>query len=126
MSTFEERGRAVYVISVAAELAGMHPQTLRGWERKGLVQPGRSRGGSRRYSEIDVERLRRIQDLTNAGHNLEGVRRILQLEDEIARLEAENARLRELHEQVVRQYRREIVPFSTSTTFLQWGGRREG
>ncbi len=67
--------RAVYVISVAAELAGVHPQTLRIYERRGLVGPARTGGGSRRYSERDIARLRRILDLTAAGLNLEGVRR---------------------------------------------------
>jgi DNA-binding transcriptional MerR regulator len=71
--------RAVYVISVAAELAGVHPQTLRIYERKGLLDPARTIGGSRRYSERDIDQLRRIQDLTTAGLNLEGVRRVLEL-----------------------------------------------
>src|SRR3954447_589365 len=84
-----ERSRAVYVISVAAELAGVHPQTLRIYERKGLVDPARTGGGSRRYSEHDIEQLRRIQDLTNDGLNLAGVKRVLELEAEIARLERE-------------------------------------
>src|SRR5256714_15430122 len=75
----QDRTRAVYVISVAAELAGVHPQTLRIYERKGLVDPARTGGGSRRYSDRDIEQLRRIQELTNAGLNLEGVRRGLQL-----------------------------------------------
>ena len=74
--------RAVYVISVAAELTGVHPQTLRIYERKGLLDPARTVGGSRRYSEQDIALLRRIQDLTNAGLNLEGVKRVLQLESE--------------------------------------------
>src|SRR5580692_2847159 len=87
----DPRGRAVYVISVAAELAGVHPQTLRIYERKGLVDPARTGGGSRRYSERDLERLRRIQDLTNHGLNLEGVRRVMQLEDEVDRLRLELA-----------------------------------
>src|SRR6202163_33482 len=69
----ESAQRAVYVISVAAELAGVHPQTLRVYERKGLVDPSRTVGGSRRFSEQDLDRLRKIQDLTNAGLNLEGV-----------------------------------------------------
>src|ERR1700737_1687825 len=85
----DRQTRAVYVISVAAELAGVHPQTLRIYERKGLVDPARTGGGSRRYSERDIERLRRIQDLTNAGLNLEGVRRVIELEDEGARLRRE-------------------------------------
>src|SRR3982074_3916589 len=76
----ETSARAVYVISVAAELAGVHPQTLRIYERKGLVDPARTGGGSRRYSERDIERLRRIQELTNAGLNLEGGRRVIELE----------------------------------------------
>src|SRR4051812_29895235 len=86
--------RAVYVISVAAELAGVHPQTLRIYERKGLVDPARTGGGSRRYSERDIERLRRIQDLTNAGLNLEGVRRVIELEDENDRLRQQLAQAR--------------------------------
>src|ERR1700722_10785131 len=81
--------RAVYVISVAAELGGVHPQTLRIYERKGLLDPARTVGGSRRYSEHDISQLRRIQDLTNAGLNLEGVRRVLELEAEIAGLRAQ-------------------------------------
>ena len=72
--------RAVYVVSVAAELAGMHPQTLRQYDRLGLVSPARTRGRGRRYSHRDVERLRRIQSLSQEGINLEGIRRILDLE----------------------------------------------
>ena len=83
------RHRAVYIISVAAELAGVHPQTLRIYERKGLVDPARTGGGSRRYSEADIERLRQIQELTNEGLNLAGVKRVLALEARIAELEAE-------------------------------------
>jgi MerR family transcriptional regulator, heat shock protein HspR len=78
--------RAIYIISVAAELAGVHPQTLRVYERKGLVSPHRTPGKTRRYSERDIERLRRIQDLTNEGINLAGVIRILELELEMERL----------------------------------------
>ncbi len=83
------RDRAVYVISVAAELAGIHPQTLRIYDRRGLVQPARTGGGSRRYSEADIERLRRIHELTSEGMNLSGVERILALEAEVARLQAQ-------------------------------------
>src|SRR6202051_4596132 len=83
--------RAVYVISVAAELTGMHPQTLRIYERKGLLDPSRTSGGSRRFSDHDLERLRHIQELTSTGLNLEGVRRVLQLESELSRLRAELA-----------------------------------
>jgi MerR family transcriptional regulator/heat shock protein HspR len=106
--------RAVYVISVAAELAGMHPQTLRIYERKGLLDPARTVGGSRRYSEADIAHLRRIQDLTNAGLNLEGVRRVLELEAELERLRAELDRVRrqaaEEVERTHRLYRRDLVP----------------
>jgi MerR family transcriptional regulator/heat shock protein HspR len=110
--------RAVYVISVAAELAGVHPQTLRIYERKGLLDPARTVGGSRRYSEHDIAQLRRIQDLTTAGLNLEGVRRVLELEAEVARLEAELAEARraaaEEVERTHRQYRRDLVPVKNS------------
>jgi MerR family transcriptional regulator/heat shock protein HspR len=86
--------RALYVISVAAELAGMHPQTLRIYERRGLVQPARTTGGNRRYSDVDIERLRRIQDLAAEGMNLEGIRRVMELEAEVERLRKENDQLR--------------------------------
>ena len=86
--------RAVYVVSVAAELAGMHPQTLRQYDRLGLVSPARTRGRGRRYSLRDVERLRRIQSLSQEGINLEGIRRILALESRVEELEADNARMR--------------------------------
>jgi MerR family transcriptional regulator/heat shock protein HspR len=92
---FRGRHRAVYVISVAAELAGVHPQTLRIYERKGLVDPARTGGGSRRYSDADIERLRKIQMLTGAGLNLEGVKRVLALEEQVERLETEVDRLRD-------------------------------
>ncbi|MDA8309206.1 MAG: helix-turn-helix transcriptional regulator [Actinomycetota bacterium] len=108
----------VYVISVAAELAGVHPQTLRVYERKGLLDPSRTSGGSRRFSERDLERLRRIQDLTAAGLNLEGVRRVLELEGEVARLRVELERARaeamEAIDRVHRHYRRDLVPFDAS------------
>jgi MerR family transcriptional regulator, heat shock protein HspR len=106
--------RALYVISVAAELAGVHPQTLRIYERKGLVDPARTGGGSRRYSDRDIERLRRIQDLTNAGLNLEGVRRVMALEDEVVGLRQQLVQARrdlaEAVERTHRQYRRDLVP----------------
>ena len=86
--------RAVYVVSVAAELAGMHPQTLRQYDRLGLVSPARTRGRGRRYSHRDVERLRRIQTLSQEGINLEGIRRILDLEARVEELETDNARMR--------------------------------
>jgi MerR family transcriptional regulator/heat shock protein HspR len=90
-----EATRAVFVISVAAELAGMHPQTLRIYERKGLVDPSRTPGGTRRYSQEDIERLQLIQDLTSSGLNLEGVRRVLALQEENRQLKAKLNRLRE-------------------------------
>ena len=106
--------RALYVISIAAELAGVHPQTLRIYERKGLLDPSRTDGGARRYSDADIAQMQRILDLTNAGVNLEGVRRILELEAKVARLESDldqarteaTARIAETH----RQYRRDLVP----------------
>lgn len=81
---------AVYVISVAAELTGLHPQTLRAYERLGLIEPGRTGGGGRRYSHRDLERLRQIADLTGAGIGLEGVRRIMALELQVDALRARN------------------------------------
>ena len=113
--------RALYVISVAAELAGVHPQTLRIYERKGLLAPARTSGRSRRYSDRDIAHLRRIQELTNDGVSLAGVQRILALEDElatsrarIAELEARIESMREEMEKRVeathRQYRNELVP----------------
>lgn len=86
--------RAIYIISVAAELAGVHPQTLRVYERKGLVQPSRTSGNTRRYSERDIGRLRRIQELTNQGINLAGVERIMELENELERTRARSESLR--------------------------------
>lgn len=85
--------RAVYVISVAAELAGVHPQTLRVYERKGLVDPARTGGGSRRYSQADVDLLIRIQQLTGEGMNLAGVKRVLDLEDQVETLTGRVAQL---------------------------------
>ena len=106
--------RAVYVISVAAELAGVHAQTLRIYERKGLVEPARTPGGSRRYSEIDIALLRRIQELTNEGLNLAGVKRVLALEHRVAQLESEMRELQAATAAAViethRQYRRDLVP----------------
>jgi MerR family transcriptional regulator/heat shock protein HspR len=110
--------RAVYVISVAAELAGVHPQTLRIYERKGLLDPARTGGGNRRYSAADIAALRRIQQLTAAGLNLEGVRRVIALETEINRLRTElemtRVAAREAIEQTHRYYRRDLVPVATT------------
>lgn len=114
MGTFDSDKRAVYVISVAAELAGVHPQTLRIYERKGLLDPVRTTGGSRRYSDADIQLLKRIQDLTNEGLNLAGVQRVLELEAELARTRAELDQLRRESARAVedthRQYRRDLVP----------------
>ena len=103
-----------YMISVAAELVGMHPQTLRMYEQKGLVQPGRTAGNTRLYSDADVERLRLIQRLTTElGLNLAGVESVLRLEDELARMRRRLERLeqdmRAALEDVHRSYRREVV-----------------
>ena len=105
----------IFVISVAAQLAGMHPQTLRIYERRGLVQPARTQGGNRRYSDTDIDRLRRIADLAAGGMNLEGIRRVMELENELERLQAENAELRNRLATVEadaprRMPRRDLVP----------------
>ncbi|HKE98233.1 MAG TPA: helix-turn-helix transcriptional regulator [Actinomycetes bacterium] len=120
-----EPDRAVFIISVAAELAGVHPQTLRIYERKGLLHPKRTQKNSRRYSERDIERLRVIQELTAQGVNLAGVRRIMSLDRHIeklqarlAELEQELADMRVRHraelEAVKRAARRDIVPYSAA------------
>ena len=88
-----EPDQAVYVISVAAELSGLHPQTLRGYERLGLITPGRTVGGGRRYSHRDIELLRTIAELTAAGIGIEGVRRLLDLENQLTALRARNEEL---------------------------------
>ena len=108
------RERGMYMISVAAELVGMHPQTLRLYETKGLVRPNRTPGGTRLYSEADVERLRIIQRLTTElGLNLAGVELVLRLEDELRKAHAQVERLqRELKQEVNnvhKQYRRDLV-----------------
>jgi MerR family transcriptional regulator, heat shock protein HspR len=106
--------RPRYMISVAAELVGMHPQTLRMYEQKGLVQPQRTSGNTRLYSEADLERLRLIQRLTTQlGLNLAGVQTVLDLEEQLQRMQARMERLeREMREAVARvhkQYRRDLV-----------------
>ena len=92
---------AIYVISVAAQRAGMHPQTLRIYERRGLLQPARTQGGNRRYSELDIARLRRIAELTAEGMNVEGIRRVMYLEAEVIRLRNEVDQLRLLATQAI-------------------------
>jgi len=86
MNIGDDKTRAVYIISVAAELTGVHPQTLRVYERKGLLAPARTGGMSRRYSESDLDKIRRVQELTNEGLNLAGVARVLELEVQVHRL----------------------------------------
>jgi MerR family transcriptional regulator/heat shock protein HspR len=117
------RSQAVYVISVAAELAEVHPQTLRIYERKGLIEPARTGGGSRRYSDDDIALLRRIQSLTNEGLNLAGVKRVLALEQQVARLqdELESSRTaaRDALEQTHREYRRDLVPVKQSVVLYR-------
>src|SRR5436309_11472307 len=100
MAAEGERDQAIYIMSVAAELAGVHPQTLRVYERKGLVQPKRTQGNTRRYSERDISRLRKIQELTNEGINLAGVMRIIELEIELDRWRERHARLAHAVEQL--------------------------
>ncbi len=95
---FSDPEAPVFVISVAAELSGMHPQTLRSYDRMGLVSPGRTRGGGRRYSQRDIELLRTVAELTSTGIGIEGVRRILELEHQVAAL---RARVAELEDELV-------------------------
>ena len=110
----ETSERPIYMISVAAELVGMHPQTLRMYETKGLVRPQRTPGGTRLYSEADIERLRIVQRLTSElGLNLAGVELVLRLEDELRKAHAQVERLqqqlvREVQD-VHKQYRRDLV-----------------
>jgi MerR family transcriptional regulator, heat shock protein HspR len=106
--------RPRYMISVAADLVGMHPQTLRMYEAKGLVRPGRTPGGTRLYSDADIERLRLIQRLTTElGLNLAGVEQVLRMQDELHRMRLRMERIeRELREEIAsvhRSYKREIV-----------------
>ena len=126
----DQRDRAVFVISVAAELAGVHPQTLRLYEREGLVRPKRTTANARRYSERDIQRLLEIKRLTGHGVNLEGVRRVIELTQELdrlqARLEALEAELRaqaRRHRQELeaarRAARRDLVPYSSAIVRYQ-------
>ena len=119
--TDRDQRRALYIISVAADLAGVHAQTLRIYERKGLIEPERTQGGSRRYSDQDIALLRRIQELTNEGVSLVGVRKILEFEAELARSRARIGELQRALEQARRdavdaveaahrEHRRDLVP----------------
>jgi MerR family transcriptional regulator/heat shock protein HspR len=126
-----ERGRGVFMISVAAELADMHPQTLRMYEARGLIEPQRSPKGTRLYSQADVERLRRIQEMTSElGLNLAGVERVLELEEQLERasrrLEALERRSAEMRaemeaeiERVRKSFKAEIVPYRTGTDLIR-------
>ncbi len=120
--------RAVYVISVFAELAGVHPQTLRNYERTGLLSPQRTAGGSRRFSDEDLAVLRRIQELTAEGVNLEGVKRILRLERELDEVRAElRGRLDDVRSAVEathRHYRRDLVPVRNAIALFVDARRR--
>jgi len=120
----ETRDYPRYMISVAAELVGMHPQTLRIYEQKGLIRPKRTPGGTRLYSESDVERLRLIQQLTTElGLNLAGVEHVLRLEDELRKMQRRMQRLeREMRgaiEEIHRQYKRELVVWQPPTALAR-------
>jgi MerR family transcriptional regulator/heat shock protein HspR len=121
----DDNDRPLFMISVAAELAGMHPQTLRLYERRGLVRPQRTAGQTRRYSRHDVERLQRIQELTEIGLNLAGVERVLAMEEQLEtmrsqmqllqrRLDEAAELMRREVERVERSHRMEIVPVGRS------------
>ena len=116
----ERETHAVYVISVAAEIAGVHPQTLRIYERRGLLQPARTSGGNRRYSNADIRRLQRIAELANTGKNLEGIRQVFELESEVIRLRHEVEQLRSELSSAVRHRREsnELVPLQQAITLL--------
>ena len=115
--------RPRYMISVAAELVGMHPQTLRIYETKGLVRPKRTAGNTRLYSDADLEQLRLIQRLTNElGLNLAGVEHVLRLQDELLRmrkrLDRMEGEMRDAINEVHKQYRRDLVPYKPPTELI--------
>ncbi len=126
--TERQHHHAVYVISVFAELAGVHPQTLRNYERGGLLNPQRTSGGSRRFSDEDLAALRRIQELTNDGVNLEGVKKILRLEAELAhareQLAAASHEGRANIEETHKHYRRDMVPVQNTLALFIDAQRR--
>ncbi len=110
--------RPVYMISVAAELAGMHPQTLRIYEQRGLIEPNRSPKGTRLYSQEDVERLRRIQELTSQlGMNLAGVERVFELESELSQMRRRMDRMERRAEQMRREFEAEVARVRRSFRF---------
>ena len=118
----EREHHAVYVISVAAELAGMHPQTLRIYERRGLITPSRTSGGNRRYSEADIQRLLRIAHLTSLGMNIEGIRQVMELEQQVLKLRDEALRLQTELQQASsaaqKKSRNELVPLRQAMTLF--------
>lgn len=123
-----ERERPRYMISVAAELVSMHPQTLRIYESKGLIRPKRTSGGTRLYSDADVERLQLIQQLTTElGLNLAGVAHVLRLEDELRKMQRRMQRLeREMREairNIEKEYKRELVLWRPPVELMQRGHR---
>lgn len=132
MAASSEFGEEVFVISVAAELAGMHAQTLRTYDRLGLVTPARTRGGGRRYSREDVAQLRKVQKLSQVdGVNLAGIKTILELDQENEKLRREVADLRAQNDQLRAASRRgggELVHVPRSTAVVMWtpGARRRG
>ena len=110
--------RPVYMISVAAELAGMHPQTLRIYEQRGLIEPNRSPKGTRLYSQEDVERLRRIQELTSQlGMNLAGVERVFELESELSQMRRRMDRMERRAEQMRQEFEAEVARVRRSFRF---------
>ena len=121
----DRRITAVYVISVFAEIAGVHPQTLRNYERTGLLNPQRTEGGSRRFSDADLADIRRIQELTSAGINLEGAKRIMVLEAQIAAMEAKHrAEIDDLKRSMVKALvpmDQAVAAFSTSRLNRKFG-----
>lgn len=121
----EREHHAVYVISVAAELAGLHPQTLRIYERRGLIRPSRTSGGNRRYSEADIQCLLRIANLTAVGMNIEGIRQVMELEEQVRKLRDESVRLQaeldHVNSATLRRGRHELVPLRQAVTLF---GRR--
>ncbi|HEV2360858.1 MAG TPA: helix-turn-helix transcriptional regulator [Acidimicrobiales bacterium] len=124
MARQEKAAKAVYVISVAAQMGGVHPQTLRIYERKGLLDPSRTVGGNRLYSDKDIARLHHIQELTAEGLNLAGVVRVLALESELAAIRAELADVRAAAkadaDKIHKHYRRDLVPLKPARPPARW------
>jgi MerR family transcriptional regulator, heat shock protein HspR len=113
--------RAVYIISVAAELAGVHPQTLRIYERKGLLNPARTAGNTRRYSDRDIDRLRAIQELTQRGINLAGVKMIIELQAEVDKVRRRIEALRQELDRRDEDGRGDLIPLDSARVKWQQG-----